>query len=51
MKAHRLLTALAAILVTAGQTLIFAVDTASTAHAAAPQEAYAALHPADWGQV
>ncbi len=51
MKTHRLLTALTATLVTVGQTLIFAVDTASTAHAIAPQQAYAALRPAGWRQV
>ena len=51
MKAHRLLTALAAILITAGQALIFAVDTVSTAHAAAPQAAYATLQTAGWRPV
>ncbi len=44
MKVHRLLIALAAVLITAGQALIFAVDTASTAHVAAPPEASVALH-------
>ena len=46
MKARRLLPLLAAVLITSGQTLIFAVDTASTAYVAAPQEAYLTLHPA-----
>ena len=48
MKAHRLLIALAAILITAGQALIFAVDTASTAPVAAPREASAAFHATLW---
>ena len=51
MKAHRLLTALAAILITAGQALIFAVDTASTARLTTPVAACAALHKAAWRQV
>ena len=46
MNTRRLLTALAALLVTAGQTLIFAADTASSAHRAAPEQAYAALNHA-----
>jgi hypothetical protein len=43
MNTRRLLTALAALLVTTGQTLIFAADTASSGRIAAPEQAYAAL--------
>lgn len=41
MNTRRLLAALAALLVTAGQTLIFAADTASAGQQAAPELAYA----------
>ena len=51
MKVHRLLTALAAILITAGQALILAVDTASTVRFTTPVAAYAAFHKATWRQV
>ena len=39
MNARRLLTILAAILITAGQTLILAADTAATAQGAEPSVA------------
>ncbi len=51
MKARRLLTLLAAMLITAAQALILAADTASVARTAAPQQAYAALHRATWRRV
>jgi hypothetical protein len=43
MNTRRLLTALAALLVTVGQTLIFAADTASAGQHAAPDQAYVTL--------
>ena len=47
MNARRLLTFLAAIFITAGQTLIFAVDTAASAQGATPPVAgLAVLFPA-----
>jgi hypothetical protein len=47
MNKRRLLTALAALLVTAVQTLIFAADTAAGPHVAAPDQAYATLDHAN----
>ena len=44
MNARRLLTLLAALVVTAVQTLIFAADTASSAHRAAANVADTVVH-------
>jgi beta-lactam-binding protein with PASTA domain len=47
MNARRLLTLIAAVIVTAVQTLIFAADTASSTRHAAPNVAETALQQAD----
>ena len=48
MNARRFLTLLTAVLITAGEAVIFAADTASTASQAAPQVADAPACAVTW---